>query len=347
MNMKKSCYCFLLFLLVGLITAAQTADSIKPSEEDYFKLTTIPIPADIILEVGGLKTLPDGRLIITTRRGELWLVENPYMKDGRNPVYKRFAHGLHEVLGVAFKDGSFYVCQRSEVTRLTDTDGDDKADKYETVYVIPLTGNYHEYAYGPVFQANGDMIITLNLAFGPEGLSSVPWRGWMLRIDSAGHVSPYAAGMRSPAGMGLSTTGDLYYSDNQGDWVGSGRITLVEKGDFVGNPGGLGWSTLPESPVKLKRADIPNSGRPMFEVAKEIPGIKIPAVWFPHGIMGTSTSDIIACAGKAEMGPYRGQLFVGDHSQSKVMRACLEKVKGAYQGACFPFREGFSSGVFD
>jgi hypothetical protein len=240
-------------------------------------------------------------------------------------------------LGVAYKDGSFYVCQRSEVTKLTDTDGDDKADKFESLYVIPLTGNYHEYAYGPVIQKNGDMIISLNLAFGPEGLSSVPWRGWMLRIDSAGNVSPYAAGMRSPAGMGLTTDGDLFYSDNQGDWVGSGRITFVEKGDFVGNPGGLGWANLPQSPVKLSRSDIPNNGRPLFDVAKEVPGLKIPAVWFPHGIMGTSTSDILAYMGKANMGPYEGQLFVGDQSQSKVMRASLEKVKGVYQGHVFHF----------
>ncbi len=345
--MKKSAYCFIISILIASAIVAQSVDSAGVSEKDYFKIVTVPIPADIMLEVGGLKTLPDGRLIITTRRGELWLVENPYMKGGSRPIYKRFAHGLHEVLGISYKEGSFYVCQRSEVTKLTDTDGDDKADKYETLYVIPLTGNYHEYAYGPVFQPNGDMIITLNLAFGPEGLSSVPWRGWMLRIDTAtGTAIPYAAGMRSPAGMGLSTTGDLYYSDNQGDWVGSGRITLVEKGDFVGNPGGLDWSKMPESPVKLKRVDIPNSGRPMFEVAKEIPGIKIPTVWFPHGIMGTSTSDILAYTGKANMGPYEGQLFVGDHSQSKVMRASLEKVKGVYQGACFPFCEGFSSGVF-
>ncbi|HZF64285.1 MAG TPA: plastocyanin/azurin family copper-binding protein [Chitinophagaceae bacterium] len=345
--MKRILTTVLIFLLFdGLQAQKPDSTAAKPQESDFFPITTLPIPSDVVLEVGGLKALPDGRLIVSTRRGEIWLVENPYMNGGSQPTYKRFAHGLHEVLGLAYKDGSIYACQRTEVTKLTDVDGDDKADKYEATYVLPLTGNYHEYAYGPVIEPNGDMLITLNLAFGPEGLSSVPWRGWMLRITPDGKAAPYAAGMRSPAGMGVNAEGDLFYSDNQGDWVGSGRITHVQQGDFVGNPGGLGWAKMPGSPVKLRSEDIPNTGRPMFEIAKEVPGIKTPAVWFPHGIMGNSTSDILLCTSKANIGPYEGQLFVGDQSQSKIMRASVEKIKGQYQGACFPFREGFSSGVF-
>jgi azurin len=45
------------------------------------------------------------------------------------------------------------------------------------------------------------------------------------------------------------------------------------------------------------------------------------------------------------MGPFEGQLFVGDQGQSKIMRVYLEKIKGVYQGVVFPFREGFSSGI--
>jgi hypothetical protein len=81
----KNGICFFLVSFLSIVVAkAQTQDTATVSENDYFKLTTVPIPADIILEVGGLKTLPDGRLIVTTRRGELWLVENPYMKGARH-----------------------------------------------------------------------------------------------------------------------------------------------------------------------------------------------------------------------------------------------------------------------
>jgi hypothetical protein len=37
-------------------------------------------------------------------------------------------------------------------------------------------------------------------------------------------------------------------------------------------------------------------------------------------------------------------LFVGDQTHSTVMRVFLEKVNGRYQGACFPFRQGFTCG---
>ncbi|MBA4166433.1 MAG: auracyanin family protein, partial [Chitinophagaceae bacterium] len=48
---------------------------------------------------------------------------------------------------------------------------------------------------------------------------------------------------------------------------------------------------------------------------------------------------------KGKMGPFDGQLFVGDQGQSKIMRVDLEKIKGRYQGVVFPFREGFMSGI--
>jgi hypothetical protein len=46
-----------------------------------------------------------------------------------------------------------------------------------------------------------------------------------------------------------------------------------------------------------------------------------------------------------KFGPFAGQLFIGEQTLATVMRVCLEKVDGVYQGACFPFRQGFASGV--
>ena len=85
--------------------------------------------------------------------------------DGGRPHFSRFAQGLHEALGLAYHDGSLYTTQRSELTRLRDVDGDGKADVYETVQAWPLSGNYHEYSFGPVFGPKGEMTVTLNLAW--------------------------------------------------------------------------------------------------------------------------------------------------------------------------------------
>ena len=337
-----------LLLFGGSASAQQPrADTARvAAENDYYRMSSIPIPENVVLEVGGLETLPDGRLAIATRRGDVWVVENPAGVNGGRPHFTRFAQGLHEALGLAYRDGALYTAQRSELTRLRDLDGDGRADRYETVYSWPLSGNYHEYSFGPVFSPTGDMIVTLNLAWVGYGDSFVKWRGWMLQIAPDGTMTPVAAGFRSPSSFGYNLAGDLFYSENQGDWVGSGGITHVESGDFMGNPMGLKWSGEPGSPVKLAKVDIPDTGEPKFEVAKRVPHLKTPAVWFPHTILGISTSAILVDSTRGAFGPFAGQLFVGDQGQSKIMRVYLEKVNGVYQGVVFPFREGFASGVF-
>ncbi|MDN3689534.1 plastocyanin/azurin family copper-binding protein [Cyclobacterium jeungdonense] len=324
---------------------ATDPEALPAQEEDYYTIVDIPIPDGIELEVGGMTIIPDGSLGVATRRGEVWLIENPYMTGSRIPRFSRFASGLHEPLGLAYHEGSLYTSQRSELTRLTDKSGNREADAYETVVSWPLSGNYHEYSYGPLFTPEGDMLITLNLGWIGHGASLAKWRGWMMKVSPDGKMTPIASGMRSPAGFGYNAEGDVFYTENQGDWVGSGRITHVEKGDFVGNPEGLVWSHLEESPVKLKPEDIPDTGKPMSKVAADIPGFKTPAVWLPHGLMGISTSAIIADKSGGEFGPFTDQLFVGDQGHSKIVRIYLEKVNGVYQGVAFPFREGFSSGI--
>ncbi len=342
----KFLLCCSLFFSMGSF-AQNNADSVKSQkEEDFYKIQTVPIPENVLLEVGGMCLLPNDALAVSTRHGEVWTISNPYMKNGALPKYRLFAQGMHETLGLNYSNGSLYLTQRSELTKLRDTDGDGEADDYETVYSWPLSGNYHEYAYGPRLDKDGNMIVTLNVAWvGDHGESLAKWHGWMLKIKADGTMMPYATGMRSPAGFGLNKGGDIFYAENQGDWVGSGSITEVDKGDFVGNPAGLVWSGLPGSPVTLKKSDIPDTNEPKYEVAKRVPGLKTPSVWFPHTILGISTSDILSYDNKEKMGPFEGQMFVGDQGQSKIMRVYTEKVKGVYQGVVFPFREGFSSGI--
>jgi len=323
------------------------AQSRTQTEEDYYPIKTLAIPDDIRLEVGGIAVLPDGRIAISTRRGEIWMISNAYAKDGSRPLYTKFASGLHEVLGLAYKDGSFYCTQRGELTRITDDNQDGRADRYEPVYVFELSGNYHEYAYGPVFDKDGNMMVTLNVAWVDYGESLSKWHGWLLKIFPDGRMEPIAAGLRSPAGFTVNSTNEVLYAENQGDWVGSGRVTHLEKGDFAGNAGSLNWSGEPESPIKLTKAQLSavDNGQPMHEAARKISSIKLPAVWFPHTLMGISTADVLEDVTGGAFGPFAGQYFVADQGHSKIMRMSLEKVNGRYQGACYPFREGFASGL--
>ena len=344
--MNKSLIFATLLVVLSLNYSFTLAQSRPATEEDYYRIVTLPIPEEIKLEVGGLAPLPDGRLAACTRRGEVWIIGNPYMQGSRVPTFKKFASGLHEPLGLMWHPKGYLLCtQRGEVTKLIDNDGDDVADEYKSFYKWPLSGNYHEYSYGPVLLPDGDMVITLNLDWIGYGASLAKWRGWMLKLTENGEMTPWATGLRSPAGFGVLRDGSIFYTENQGDWVGSGRMTHLEKGDFAGNPAGLRWTGEAGSPLTLKPEDVPSTGKPMHEVAKTVKNLKVPAVWFPHTLMGISTADFKEDTTNGAFGPFAGQVFVGDQGHSKIMRVALEKVNGEWQGACFPFREGFQSGI--
>lgn len=340
----------LLFTLPGGARAQQQspADTSSATQSDYYQVTSLPAPDDVVLEVGGLAFLPNGKLAATTRRGETWVIGNPEMKKGRPPTYTKFAEGMYETLGLAYKNGSLYTAQRGELTKLTDTNGDNKADLYERVYAWPLSAHYHEYSYGPAFLPNGNMVVTGNVAFGNpkwwEAQSRVPWRGWMMIITPEGKMKPFATGMRSPSGVMVNDKGDIFYSDNQGDWIGSGFITHVEKGDFTGNPAGLKWADHPRSPVEIDSSKIVDSEKPMFETAKRVPAMKLPAVWVPHTLMGTSTTGMIQDTAGV-FTPFKGHYYVADQGHARVNRVTMEQVKGEYQGAVFPFIKGLESGA--
>jgi cytochrome c551/c552 len=310
--------------------------------------------------------MPDGNLAIATRRGDVYIVENP---TSPKPYFRKFASGLHELLGIAYKNGSLYVAQRGELTRLQDANMDGKADIFETIYAWPLSGNYHEYSYGPKIAPDGSFYVTLNLGFGDvwwSGTSFVPWRGWALHIFEDGRMEPWATGLRSPCGISM-IDGELFYTDNQGDWMGSGSIMPVKKGAFLGNPGGLVWTNMPNSPLKLtpeaifskvnpriefsedgRRAKPENIEKESFktlaDIKKEVPELQMPTVWLPHGVLGISNSEIVKIP-KGVFGPFEEQLLVGDQGQSKISRVFMEKVKGELQGCAWDFRSGFQSGV--
>jgi len=356
---------YLLLAALALPTAVWAQES--PKEEDFFRITKVSAPEGTLLEVGGLAMLPNGNLGISTRRGDIFIVENP---TSRRPFFRKFASGLHEVLGLVYKDGSLYCAQRGELTKLTDTNNDGKADLFETVYAWPLSGHYHEYSFGPKIAPDGTFFVTGNVAFGDEewwrGESRVPWRGWTMKISENGQMQPWATGMRSPAGQGM-IDGEFFYADNQGDWQGSGGVVHVKKGAFTGHPAGLRWTGMPNSPLKLTaeqfyakidiRQNRDTNGRMikpenvvnetpdlLFKVKETFPEIQTPAVWLPHGVLGISNSEIVTIP-DGTFGPFSGQQLVGDQGMSKISRVMLEKVNGEYQGAAIEFRSGFRSGV--
>ncbi len=332
-------------LAVTLPAGAQKKDAKAPPEDDYYKLLRYETPKDEVLEAGGIEALPGGKIAVGTRRGEVWVIDNGLTDDPKQAKFTRFASGLHEVLGLAFKDGWLYVTQRPEVSRLKDTDGDGRADVFETVSDRwEIIGDYHEYAFGSRFDKDGNIWVALCLT--GSFTSNDPFRGWAGKITPDGKFIPTTSGVRSPGGVGFDAEGNVFYTDNQGPWNGTCGLKQIVEGGFTGHPDGFRWYPLANklNPKLGPAPQVPKSGSRIMTEAKKIPQLVPTSILFPYQKMGQSASGIDCDLSGGKFGPFQKQLFVSDQTYSTVMRVFLEKVNGRYQGACFPFRQGFGSG---
>ena len=67
-------------------------------EREYYPIVNIPIPQDLVLEAGAFCVLPDGRVAVGTRYGEIHILSG-IDKKRPTPSYHLYATGLDEILG--------------------------------------------------------------------------------------------------------------------------------------------------------------------------------------------------------------------------------------------------------
>ena len=324
----------LFLLLIPLIAFAQIPAG--------YKVETVPLPRGAV-SVLGICHKPDGTLTIATWEGEVW-----ERKDG---VWTKFAEDLMEPNGILYdpKEDAYYIGQKPELTRLVDLNKDGVCDRYETVTdQFGISGEYHEYHFGPVMDSLGRKYASLNLGargeftvpdgkpFGKGGGNmsyNAPWRGWVYRSDRKGHFQPLASGFRSPCGIGISPEDEIFITDNQGDWVADCTLYHVREGNFYGHP-----ASLPA------RADYTKE-KVLSQTATDFEKIRTPpAVWLVREVIANSPGSPVWDTTEGKFGPFAGQMFLGDQRQSNYFRCGVEKVNGEYQGWCVDFLRGLESG---
>lgn len=334
--------------LAGDATIERNID-LHPRQRSPYRVETLALPQQMIGEVSGVAFTPKGTLVVTTRRGEVW------MRDYPSERWHRFAYGLYEGFGlVANSESEVIVIQRPEFTRLRDTDGDRIADVFETIAdEWGITGNYHEFSYGLARDSAGNIYAASGMSSYrqsndvkwvrgpvkteqfmpwpgpgpiPDGHRSVAlYQGWALQATADGKLVPFASGFRQPLGVAVSPNDELFISDCPGAWIPTATFTHVEKGAFYGHPDGLKWHPeLKDKTMTLEQ---------LAELRQP------PSVYLPRGSLGTSPGQPVWDVTEGKFGPFRGQVFMGDVS-SLLVRIDLEKVAGAYQGAVFPFLRG-------
>lgn len=343
--MRQIC---LLLMIVFFAPSALLAEDVgerwgtEEREREYYPIVSIPLPKDTVIEAGAFAVLPDQRVAVGTRRGEIFLIDGVDAPKP-TPSFHRFASGLDEIFGLTWQDNAFRVTQSCELTRVSDASGDGVADRFETISDAWGYANYHEYAFGSKLDADGNQFVALGLS--ASYYSHALNRGFIMKVDRDGRTTAFASGLRSPGGIGFDEHDSLFYIESQGPWNCSCSLKAVSQNSFHGHPASFNWYQY--SPEMGPVPEMPNSGSRIITEKDRVKQLVPYAVIFPYIRMGRSITAFNVDRTGGKFGPFENQLFLGDYTQSIVMRATTEQVNGVWQGACYPFREGLSTGILN
>lgn len=283
-------------------------------------------PAGFEPQVTGMGFLPDGRLAVSTialvdgspivRKGAVYILSGIQLNDSSKVSYRKFADNLADPLGLKVLDGTVYVAEHNQITALEDKDGDGTAEvKRSVLSGWNFTGPDHEFAFGPAFK-DGLFYAAISVSIINGGHSRVPqaaMRGCVIRGGPGARTEILAGGLRNPNGLGAGPDGELFATDNQGDWLPSSKLVHVKTGRFFGH------------------ASTPFADQP----------VSPPVAWLPHGEAGRSPTVPVLFPS----GPFAGQILFGDVALGGLTRVFTEKVGGEYQGCVFLFGGGFEAGL--
>lgn len=332
------------------IAAASLATATAGTFGDSYKLENVKLPEGVPPEVGGLAFDPEGSLYLSLRRNDVFRAtptEDPSAFD-----WKLFASGFHNGCGiVAPEPGKILVAQMAELTSAEDTDGDGTADRYRNLADgWGLSGNYHE-TNDVCSDGKGGYFLAIGTASynGPtfehtkgeysklgrrgRNFSSVEYRGWIMRLDKDGELTPWASGFRMHNGIHTDPDGETWCADNQGDWKAITPFYHIEKGNFYGHPSSLVWDEkwpAEKDPLLTYRNDLDAYNQHRTKAA----------VLLPHGFC-RSGSQPASIPRDGSFGKYfAGQYLLPDNNGNRLCRIQIEKIDGTYQGMATYFLNG-------
>ncbi len=251
----------------------------------------------------------DGRVFVASMKtGELFVLRDP--DAGAKAHFENYTGGLfEEAYSLLAEADGLYVLHRRNLTRVVDTNGDGRADRFDRVAALPHgVGETYDYAYGLARDRTGAFV----LSYAPYANRHLPGSGGALRLVPGKPPREIAFGMRNPVGWCAGPDGAIFFTDNQGEWVATNKLSHVAEGRFYG---------------------FPNPGQPQH--AKKPAGKA--AVWVPYA-WARSINGVAHDHTGGKFGPFAGQVFLAELMYGgAIVRANLEKVNGEYQGACFPF----------
>ena len=303
-----------------LTTAAKLSASKEAYVLDEIELpTTNPWKRNVRL--ADLAFLNDqGDAVTVAFDGDVWLITG--LKGDLDKItWKRFASGLHEPMSIVVRktatEPEILVFDRDGIWRLRDTNGDREADEYEMFCDLPAqTAETREFPNSMKLAPDGSLYISKG---GQEGTTYGRHNGTVIRVAPDGKsIEVVGYGLRQPFIGVHPKSGLVTASDQQGNYVPSTPLHIIEKNQFYGHVPTI-------APKEVYPAPITE-----------------PLTWIPHPVNPSGATQTWLV--DAKMGPINDELIHVGYNRPEIFRVLMSTRFAKPQAAVMSFSREFDFG---
>ncbi len=309
--------------------AAAVSPAIKLDIVPGYSAVQLPLPRDEMPTA--LAWNDRSEMFIASLKGRVLQVEDTNA-DGLGDRMVVISDDLPAPYGLAANADSVDVLCKTSLIRLT-------PQKTKTAPGTPYnqqvvadgwgyTADYHDWAVGLERSPDGSYIMALPCQQDDRSPAAAQLRGQALKLipyqsaDSprAYRIESMSAGLRFPMGLALNRDGDLFATDNQGNYNPFNELNHLQFGKRYGFINKL-------------------ETQPGFSPDFESPAVNLPHPWTRsvNGLCFLETPPAIADGGKRAFGSFEGDLIGCEYNGLSLIRMSLQKVNGQYQGAAYMF----------
>lgn len=292
-----------------------------------FDVVRLPL-ADEFMPTG-LAWRPDGSLIVTSLKGRVWSLQdtNGDELEDRTSV---LSDELAAPYGAAAEADYVDVVTKYAIVRLFDANRDGHAEKMQTIASgWGHTDDYHDWVVGLPRDSEGNYLLSIPCQQDDRNEAAAHLRGKVVRVVPRSPTDedprPYrlekiSGGHRFPMGIAQTKQGDIFVTDNQGNYNPYNELNHVQPGVRFGFIN------------KIEKKDKD------FSPPLTPPAINIPHPW-TRSVNGICVLESPAGIADDHFGPFAGDLIGCEYDTRRLVRMSLQKVNGQWQGAAYPFSD--------
>ena len=277
----------------------------------------------------GIAWDPAGRMILTSLKGRVWQAVDTNA-DGLEDHLNALADELAAPYGVSASRDYIDVINKYALLRMYDVDHDGIHEKIETlVSGWGHTADYHDWAVGLIPDGNDGYYISTPCQQDDRTPAGAALRGKVLqlvpRVPSRENphrfsVKVITSGHRFPMGIARNHAGEMFVTDNQGNYNPYNELNHIRVGAHFGFVNKIDRQGDPRPPLTPPAIDIPH---PWTRSVNGICFMQTPRALLQSGSMPV-------------FGPFEGHLVGCEYDTRRLIRMSLQRVGDTYQGAAYP-----------